>query len=204
MVENIVFLLYEVTLGAFATARSATEENHFGNLVLDIQDLFLDLIQAEVIHGLHITLSIDGDDFSLLFVVVDDWLGGVLEGFEALFDGFGVVVRAATGLGTFQHTGFHDILLDVKVEKELHVTHPFHLGVPGIDVFLTAGEPIQEENALLLFQVNLENIHEEVRTDEFAGVLNLLDLGAKHGAGGHFRSQEISRRVVFEAHTFFE
>lgn len=65
VVKNVVFLLNEITLGALAAAGSATEENHFGDLVLDIEDLLLDLFQAEVIHCLNITLGIDSHHFTL-------------------------------------------------------------------------------------------------------------------------------------------
>ena len=132
-------------------------------------------------------------------VVLDDWLGVLVEGDQPLLDGLHIVVSAAGGLGPLEQPLGHGLIADLKVQDVLARGDGFLellslSDLPGVAV---------DEEALGTGELLDHGLGQEVedggKGDKLARLHDGGQVLAPLGAGGDLLPQEISGGQVGEA-----
>ena len=109
-------------LGSFSRATTAQNQEglrlrfvYYFRVNADLVQMFLDV----VCDGVYRSVSVNSKDFVEFWVMVNDWLGMLIENVQSFFYDFFVVIWATASLSSMQKSFDQFVLVAVKIQNSL-------------------------------------------------------------------------------------
>ena len=162
---------------------------------------FADSLLDSDIDLIGFALRSDINDLILVAELLENRLSLAFEGFEPLLDGLLIIIGSSTALSAFQKAGEHSFLGAGDIEHAGDGDIVLNSGVPGVDVLLTAGEPVEQEFAgvAVLFEGGFDQSDEHLGGDEAAFLEDSFDFIGVRALVLHLVTKQVASGQMHEA-----